>query len=132
MRVPLWFQIRQFLWVLPRGTMVSNLVLLDQLRLSSQFDPNWALQTFGLMPNISYTLKIICSLRRVSKLDSPYQLLVSSIIIRSAIICTWKIIIWILRRSVIHDKVHQLWLSSEINPYMVLHIFGLVPHRIYA
>lgn len=42
-------------WALRRGVMVSNLILRDQLRQSSAFDPHWIPHTFGFMPHLSYS-----------------------------------------------------------------------------
>lgn len=40
---------------LPHGVMVCKLVFLDQLRLSSEFEPQWLLHNFGLVPHLNYS-----------------------------------------------------------------------------
>lgn len=63
-------------WSLSHGVMVRKLVLLNQLQLSSEFDSHLVLHTFGLVPHLSYSLKITASKRAVmvSKLISLEQL----------------------------------------------------------
>lgn len=44
---------------LQQAVMVSKLFTLDQLLLTSEYDPHWVLYIFGLVPNLSYAQKII-------------------------------------------------------------------------